>query len=477
MLDCVIVGNGILGLALAFRLKNDHPSLKVAVVGPAARRGSATMAAGAMLNVWAELADGQFEDPYLAQRFELPLRGMGAWRGFADEIVGVTGGRIDIGWGTYAINTPMSAPWGDRTWAYFVKSLKEKGVDHEIMEPLEIPFLAPAQHSRPLAAARLPDGRVSPEQILGELEKALDILGVECLDDEVVWLETDGVRRVHLASGLVLDTDKAVLANGSFAQALIDQVPALRYETPRLVWGNGAALELTFPEWIPRGEPNHPLWDMDCVVRSLNPIGACGLHVVPRGGAKFYVGASSAVLYEREWEPRAHAVGFLLNDVVHEINRKFAWSTVRLVGCGFRPVCVDTFPLLGESSVSGVWFLNGMKRDGLTSAPYLVQELSREMTVGTSALPLAFRPSRKLIPYKTRATAIDEAVLFSINGERQHDLHLPPWADESYAAHRRDEISKVYEKRAIGDFAIHPEVIHLFDNDAYFAGITHSIPK
>jgi hypothetical protein len=94
-----------------------------------------------------------------------------------------------------------------------------------------------------------------------------------------------------------------------------------------------------------------------------------------------------------------------------------------------------------------------------------------------SALPAVFRPTRKAIPYKSRSVAIDETVLFSINGERQHDLHLPPWADEAHARHRRDEVIKVYEKRGLGDFAIHPEVIHLYDNDAYYEGIKHSLPR
>jgi hypothetical protein len=182
----------------------------------------------------------------------------------------------------------MSAPWGDRTWPYFLATLKAKGVDHEVVDPAVIPWLAPSQHARPLGAVRIPDGRMDPGQVLRALERALVSIGVQMIDDSAVWVEQGSPLRVHTADGTVIPTGRVVLANGSFAQALIDQIPALRFETPRLVWGNGSALDLTFPEWVPENDPNNPLWRMDCVIRSLNPIGACGLHVVPRGEGRFY---------------------------------------------------------------------------------------------------------------------------------------------------------------------------------------------
>ena len=136
MLDYVVLGNGILGLSLAFRLKRDNPTAKVALVGPSHRRGNATLAAGAMLNVWAEVCHGQFEDPFLWKRFQLAIRGMDLWESFAREIEEVTGRHIGINWGTYVINTPLAAPWGDQTWRYFKNALRDNGVEHQVMDPL-----------------------------------------------------------------------------------------------------------------------------------------------------------------------------------------------------------------------------------------------------------------------------------------------------------------------------------------------------
>ena len=52
----VIVGNGIIALTTAFRLsKKLGTGDTITIVGPAARTGSATMAAAAMLNSFAEI--------------------------------------------------------------------------------------------------------------------------------------------------------------------------------------------------------------------------------------------------------------------------------------------------------------------------------------------------------------------------------------------------------------------------------------
>ena len=478
MLDFVVLGNGILGLSLAFRLKRDNPAVKVALVGPSHRRGNATLAAGAMLNVWAEVCHGQFEDPFLSKRFQLALRGMDLWESFAREIEEVTGRHIGINWGTYVINTPLAAPWGDQTWSYFKNALKDNGVEHQVMDPLEVPYLEPAQDSRPLDAVKIPDGYFNPMTVISALDKAMADLGVEVYDKEAERIDFKGTFRrtfrTFLADQSTLDSGAIVLANGSFAQALIDRIPSLRKEVPRLLWGAGSALEVSFPAWVPEYQSS-PLWEMDCVLRGLNPVGACGLHVVPRGEFCYYVGASSAVLYDREWDPSAHSIGFLIHSVVREVNRRFAHATVKLVGNGFRPITIDMFPLLGESNIPGLWFLNGMKRDGLTSAPYLASELAAEMGGKQSSLPEEFRPARSLIPYKEREAAIKDAVLFGINADRQHELRLPPWMDEKLIKQRTDELEAIYAKRNLRNFGMHPEVTHIYENDRFYKGVKHSL--
>jgi hypothetical protein len=42
---------------------------------------------------------------------------------------------------------------------------------------------------------------------------------------------------------------------------------------------------------------------------------------------------------------------------------------------------------------------------------------------------------------------------------------------DKYREMRRNEIVKIYDKRNLGDFGIHPELLHLYENDDFYAKI------
>jgi hypothetical protein len=162
-----------------------------------------------------------------------------------------------------------------------------------------------------------------------------------------------------------------------------------------------------------------------------------------------------------------------MRSVVEEINPGFFFGTFDLRGPGFRPTTIDTFPLIGQSHLPGVWFANGTKRDGFTCSPLIARELASAILGGKSSLPSIFQPSRKLISYKNREAALDDTVAGDFGGEVQHGLNLPPYAIEPYRQAKRARAAEVYAKRNIVDFGIHPEVLHLYDNDEFFAAIDH----
>ena len=53
--DVVIIGNGILGTTLSLELEKLDKNLKVCIIGPSSKFGSASVASGAMINVFAEI--------------------------------------------------------------------------------------------------------------------------------------------------------------------------------------------------------------------------------------------------------------------------------------------------------------------------------------------------------------------------------------------------------------------------------------
>lgn len=481
--DVVIIGNGIMGMSLAFELVKREPKLKLALVGPADRTGGATVTAGAMVNVWAELGYGQFENPALAERAELGIRALPLWDPLCAEL-SEHGEKLSVAWGTYIINNARGSPHEVRTVDYIIDAMRKRNVEHRVCRPEEISWLKPEPQGEAYRAVRVPDGRIHPQHLLKAYERALDARGVVRVEGKASKLEVgSSVRRllggatdkvVKLADGSELRGGQVVLANGTFAQALVDQIPDLRRETPRLLWGAGSGLDLSLPAWIHKyGGIEKSIFDIDAVVRSVDRGGACGLHVVPYGNGEYFCGASSGVWFDPEHKPRVHAIHVLLRGISEEINRGFFFATLSLRGPGFRPVAIDTFPLLGESHLKGVWFVNGTKRDGLTCAPYISREIASAMLGGPSTLPGRFTPSRKLISYKNREAALDAFVASDFGGEAQHGLVLPPYAMEPYREAKRAKAEKIYDKRGIRDFGIHPEVIHLYDNNEFFAAIDH----
>ena len=52
--DFLIIGNGSIGLSVCFALTKENPNLNIGLIGPKHRMFSASKAAGAMINVFAE---------------------------------------------------------------------------------------------------------------------------------------------------------------------------------------------------------------------------------------------------------------------------------------------------------------------------------------------------------------------------------------------------------------------------------------
>lgn len=485
--DFLIVGNGAVALSLAYALKNRDAGLKIAVVGPSARPGSASLAAGAMVNVWAELAVGQFENPALADRAELSISAMPLWDEFCEELGQYTDDPPKVIWGTYLLNNGLGSSQEMRTTDYILKACRERGVEHKIVDPSDVPWLQPEAKGQPSRVIWIPDGRFQPAKLLAALEAALKALNVDIIDQKVTSVaQKTGLHSlfgekskvIKTEDGTKLTAENIVLANGSFAQALIDDIPELRREIPRLVWGAGSALNISLPDWVKKyGGIDPSIMDIDQVVRTVDRGGACGVHLIPHGDGEYYCGASSGVWFDPEPKARVHAVHVLLRSLVEEIHHAFFFSGMSLVGPGFRPTTVDGFPLLGESHIPGIWFANGMKRDGITCSPYIAGELANAMLGGKSSLPKRFQPSRKLISYKTKKEAVQDAVMGDFGGELQHGLYLPPYAITPYLEARAAKIERVYESRNISNFGIHPEMVHLYENDEFFAAIDHPREK
>src|SRR2546425_10461012 len=95
----VIAGNGIVALSAAFRLAaRSSVSDRITIVGKTARPGSATLAAAAMLNSFAEIEVDTLESELGRYRFELSHLATQMWPRFITDIIRVAGSRLPAGY-------------------------------------------------------------------------------------------------------------------------------------------------------------------------------------------------------------------------------------------------------------------------------------------------------------------------------------------------------------------------------------------
>lgn len=479
--DVVVVGNGILGLTLAYFLKKKNPNISVALIGKQERPGCASLTAGAMFNLWAEITHGQFENEALAQKFSLTKQGLDEWKNLASELSEKSGQNIEAKWGTYVLKTVRSTQIEDRTFAYIKQALKRFNVQHRELVPHDLPWLKPSQCSRLIEALWVPDGFVDSRRVIKALDTIMVRQGVTIYNHHAIGLSVGGNKLfgskphfVTLENSTEIEGGNIVLANGAFAQALIDQNPLLKKSMPRLLFGIGAGVDITFPNWVHEyGGLGKEMFDLDAVVRTTDRGGACGVHIVPFGGGKFYAGASSLTSLDCDPEPKLHGVHVLLHALVYEVHRSFFHAGIALRGNGFRPTSADSFPMIGETNQKGIWLLNGTKREGFTMASHISKELASAILGEKNDLPTLFQPCRSLISYKTKEEAIKEAELMYIGADYQHGGVQVPYMVDKYNEMRRKEIEKIYDQRSMDNFGIHPELIHLYENDKFFDHINH----
>ncbi|MES1203348.1 MAG: FAD-dependent oxidoreductase, partial [Pseudomonadota bacterium] len=175
----------------------------------------------------------------------------------------------------------------------------------------------------------------------------------------------------------------------------------VRRATPRLAYEAGVGFDVVF-----RGAPPVPF-----VARTLGRGAIGGFHIVPLQPERFYVGATAEAALEPDWTLPERRLANVRSAFIEEYDPAFGAAQFTPGPLGFRALSADGFPLLGESHARGLWFATGMRRDGLTSCPVIARDIAAAMLDGEISAPLKrFAPSRALLSYKNRQTALADAV-------------------------------------------------------------------
>jgi glycine oxidase len=370
-LKVAVLGGGVIGCAVAWRLRQRGCAVTIVERGPLG--GGASHAAGGIL---APQVEAHAPGPL----FELARASRARYARLADELRETTG--IDIGLrrdGTLVAGDGARFAW-QREAGLPVERLSREAL--RALEPalaLDEAVRLPDDHQveprplvRALAAAALGAGAqlrvASARRILVAASGASRLLGGFAAED--ARFDGDRASGVLLDDG-ALDADAIVLACGAWS-SLVDGLPP----APRVEPLRGQMLELTLPA---------PLFR--------HVVFGDGGYLVPRADGRVLCGSSE------------EAVGFDARTTASVLERLLARARTlcpALAGAtptghwaGLRPSTADQLPLLGPSSLPGLFFATGHRRNGILLAPITAEIVAACLTGERAPVELApFLPSR-----------------------------------------------------------------------------------
>ena len=473
----VIVGNGIIGLTIAFRLARRAGSQdRITLVGKSTRPGSATLAAGAMLNSFAEIEKGSLNSELDIYRFELSHLATKMWPKFERELIEATGSSLPNGCkkcqgfsgggcvetGTYVVNNTAADDLDDENFDAILKALQDFNEPHRLVNPLEIPNYMPAQRHRATRALYIEnEGWFNPRLMVGKLEAALERFSqLKFLDSEADRLEAvEGeLKSVVLKNGDRIAADNFVLATGSSISELIEK-SNLGLQMQRVFHGVGVSVEIRSADSLHK----------KCI-RTPNRGLACGIYTVPYFTTPdtptdhILIGASNFVSPEPVLNGRISSVESILRAAIEQVNFNFYRAELIRVNVGLRPTSQDSYPMIGKTSIDNLIVATGTKRDGFHMSP-LISEQVTKMIYGEKwdeRLEL-FAPERPLIRSLSREEAIEKSVRHLMSAAYQHGFspstsRMPDQLRKMY----REDLERLHDQVGATDWGISPEMIDMY---------------
>lgn len=357
----IVIGAGVIGQAIARTLL--HAGRDVALVAPADPSGSASPAAGAMVDAFGECErhHSALEQGLLALRLESQRR-YPAW---LDALQAESERRVLQHPGIFLIGNAG----GDHDLARLAlirRLMREHAEPFEEWAPSEVPGLSPnvgmAAHSALLMPRAL---SVDIAELQQSLETALSRQPrlVRVVAQASDLRPTARGWRLALRHAEPLHADQVVLAAGAHSSTLLSQELKQAAGLPEVHYGRGASL-------IVEGGPALPH-----TLRTTNRALACGIHLVPRAAGRLYLGASNlfGTDLDRPTGPSVGELHSMLGTVCDQLNTSLRNLSVSRVQWGLRPVTPTGEPLIGACGLQGLHLATGMHRCGITMAPLVAE--------------------------------------------------------------------------------------------------------
>jgi glycine oxidase len=349
--NVAIIGAGVIGLAIAWRLAARGISVQVFDRG-AAGAGASHAAAG-MLAACAEAEPG--EEALVALGRESQVR----WPAFAAELLAASGIDVDL----RPEGTLLLALTADDQARLIHQLVFQQKLD------LTLQWISAADTRRrePHLAGKLAGAVFSPEdtqvdnrKLVAALRVAAEAAGVRVNEYRAVSAISSRGGRVDgiiLADGTKMPADVVVLAAGAWARTIEGVDPKLR---PPVRPIKGQMLALRMDAAAPL--LSHVVW-------------APGAYLVPRRDGRLLVGAT---VEEKGYDASLTAGGILtLLEAAWRAVPAIEELTIDEMWVGHRPGSRDDAPILGAGPIDGLIYATGHHRNGILLAPITADAIAR----------------------------------------------------------------------------------------------------
>jgi glycine oxidase len=373
--DVLVIGGGVIGLAVAWRAA--QAGLRVTVADPAPGQG-ATHAAAGMLTPVAEAAYAERE------LFALGRASLDRYPGFTAELTELTGRATG-----FRQTGTLQVAYDRDDLAVLTEQHRLQASFGRAAEPLTArecraaePMLGPSVHGGLLDPA---DGSVDPRLLAGALLAAAEQAGVRLVRHAAVQVLTASgvVTGARLDDGSAVSAAWVVLAAG-WRSALLDGLPAAARPPVRPVKGQILRLRPTAATAAAGLPPGLLARTVRGVVRGSS------VYLVPRADGELVVGATQEEL-GADTTVTAGGVWELLRDarlIVPGITELELAEAV----AGLRPGTPDNAPVIGPGALAGLVLATGHFRGGVLLAPVtadLVTEYLQSGRVPELAAPFS----------------------------------------------------------------------------------------
>ena len=349
--DVVIIGAGVIGLSIAWRLAAGGAS--VAVFDRGAAGAGASHAAAGMLAACVEAEPG--EEALVA----LGRASQARWPAFAAELQQASG--IDVGLrseGTLVVALTAD----DQARLHHQLILQQK-----LGLPLQWISAADPRRREPHLAGKLAGAVLSPEDTQVDNRKLAAALRIAVIAAGAHINEHRPVRAISLigeradgvllADGTKVAADVVVLAAGAWSRSIAGMPPELR---PPVRPIKGQMLALRMDAAAPL--VTHVVW-------------APGAYLVPRRDGRLLVGAT---VEEKGYDTSLTAGGMLtLLEAAWRAIPAVEELPIEEMWVGHRPGSRDDAPILGAAPIRGLVYATGHHRNGILLAPVTADAIAR----------------------------------------------------------------------------------------------------